>query len=143
MFARASALLALAALAVVPQLGLVQAMVPLPPAGVAMSLPTCSRREDRRPLVPLGASTGMWTSSSFSSALAFQIPGDSIAETTILGGVLNFLSIYNLIITARVLLSWVPQLQGVALLEPVYVLTDPYLNAFRRLPLQFGGLDFR
>ena len=40
------------------------------------------------------------------------------------------------------LLSWVPQLQGVALLEPVYVLTDPYLNAFRRLPLQFGGLDF-
>ncbi|CAN0097520.1 unnamed protein product [Ectocarpus fasciculatus] len=33
------------------------------------------------------------------------------------------------------------QLQGVQALEPVYLLTDPYLNAFRRLNLTIGGLD--
>jgi YggT family protein len=49
--------------------------------------------------------------------------------------------LYNYLVTGRVLLSWFPQAQGVALLQPVYTLTDPYLNAFRRLPLQFGGID--
>ncbi|CAM9794555.1 unnamed protein product, partial [Ectocarpus sp. 4 AP-2014] len=33
------------------------------------------------------------------------------------------------------------QLQGVQALQPVYLLTDPYLNAFRRLNLTIGGLD--
>ena len=69
------------------------------------------------------------------------IPGDSIAEETIIGGMLNFLSIYNFTITARVLLSWFPQAQGMSALRPLYSITDPYLNVFRSLPLQFGGLD--
>lgn len=34
------------------------------------------------------------------------IPGDSVAEMVTLGGFINFLGIYNTIITARILLSW-------------------------------------
>ncbi|CAN0097274.1 unnamed protein product [Scytosiphon promiscuus] len=73
--------------------------------------------------------------------MAAAIPGDSFAGEVVVGGLLNFLSIYNILITGRVLLSWVPQLQGVQALQPVYLLTDPYLNAFRRLNLTIGGLD--
>ncbi|CAM9649631.1 unnamed protein product [Ascophyllum nodosum] len=75
------------------------------------------------------------------SGCAATLPGDSIAGEVVVGGLLNFLNIYNILITGRVLLSWVPQLQGVAALQPVYLLTDPYLNVFRRLNLTFGGLD--
>lgn len=57
------------------------------------------------------------------------------------GGFSNFLSIYNVIITARILLSWFPQAQGVGLLQPVYAITDPYLNLFRGLIPPIFGLD--
>ncbi|CAM9653834.1 unnamed protein product [Pylaiella littoralis] len=73
--------------------------------------------------------------------MAAALPGDSFTGEVVVGGLLNFLSIYNILITGRVLLSWVPQLQGVQALQPVYLLTDPYLNAFRRLNLTIGGLD--
>eukprot|EP00611_Tribonema_gayanum_P002955 TRINITY_DN1227_c0_g1_i3.p2 TRINITY_DN1227_c0_g1~~TRINITY_DN1227_c0_g1_i3.p2 ORF type:complete len:159 (-),score=59.96 TRINITY_DN1227_c0_g1_i3:715-1191(-) len=73
---------------------------------------------------------------------AAVIPGDSLVEETVIGGTINFLSLYNFVITARVLLSWFPQAQGMSFLRPVYTVTDPYLNTFRRLPLQFGGIDF-
>lgn len=49
---------------------------------------------------------------------------------------------YNFIITARILLSWFPQAQGVAALQPVYAVTDPYLNLFRGLIPPLFGLDF-
>ena len=49
---------------------------------------------------------------------------------------------YNLIITARILLSWFPQAQGVAALEPVYAITDPFLNLFRGVIPPIFGLDF-
>ena len=39
-------------------------------------------------------------------------------------------------------MSWVPQAQGVALLQPVFAITDPYLNLFRGVLPTFGGLDF-
>jgi len=39
------------------------------------------------------------------------IPGYSVGEQVIIGGMLNFLQLYNFIITARVLLSWFPQAQ--------------------------------
>lgn len=61
------------------------------------------------------------------------IPGYGVAEQVFVGGFQNFLSIYNLVITARILLSWFPQAQGVAVLQPVYAITDPYLNLFRGL----------
>lgn len=41
--------------------------------------------------------------------MAAALPGDSFTSEVVVGGVLNFLSIYNLLITGRVLLSWVPQ----------------------------------
>jgi len=63
--------------------------------------------------------------------LAMAIPGNGIAEQVVVGGFGNFLAIYNTVITARILLSWFPQAAGVAALQPVYQITDPYLNLFR------------
>lgn len=73
--------------------------------------------------------------------LAMAIPGYGIAEQVFVGGFANFLEIYNLIITARILLSWFPQAQGVAALQPVYAVTDPYLNLFRGIIPPIFGLD--
>ena len=69
------------------------------------------------------------------------IPGYGVAEQVLVGGFQNFLGIYNTVITARILLSWFPQAQGVALLQPVYAITDPYLNLFRGLIPPVFGLD--
>lgn len=72
---------------------------------------------------------------------AMAIPGYGVAEQVFVGGFQNFLSIYNLVITARILLSWFPQAQGVAALQPVYAITDPYLNLFRGVIPPLFGLD--
>lgn len=64
---------------------------------------------------------------------AMAIPGYGVAEQVFVGGFQTFLSIYNLVITGRILLSWFPQAQGVAILQPVFAITDPYLNLFRGL----------
>ncbi|GAX26915.1 YggT family protein [Fistulifera solaris] len=77
-----------------------------------------------------------------SAVTAMAIPGNGIAEQVFVGGFSNFLSIYNLIITARILLSWFPQAQGVAALQPVYAITDPFLNLFRGVVPPIFGLDF-
>lgn len=73
--------------------------------------------------------------------LAMAIPGYGIAEQVFVGGFANFLQIYNYIITARILLSWFPQAQGVAALQPVFAITDPYLNLFRGIIPPIFGLD--
>ena len=70
------------------------------------------------------------------------IPGDSAAEFVVISGTLNFLALYNALITARILLSWFPQAQGQPLLQPLFVVTDPFLNLFRGLGLNFGGRAF-
>jgi len=57
------------------------------------------------------------------------------------GGGLNFLSLYQGILTFRILLSWVPQAQGVSLLQPVFTVADVYLNLFRGVIPPIGGLD--
>ena len=69
------------------------------------------------------------------------IPGNGVLEQVFVGGFANFLQAYNFIITARILLSWVPQAQGVAALQPVYAITDPFLNIFRGVIPPIGGLD--
>jgi len=74
--------------------------------------------------------------------LAVAIPGNGLAEQVFVGGFGNFLQVYNLVITARILLSWFPQAQGVAVLQPVFAITDPYLNLFRGILPSLGGLDF-
>ena len=73
--------------------------------------------------------------------LAMAIPGYGVAEQVFVGGFSTFLSIYNTVITARILLTWFPQAQGVALLQPVYAITDPYLNLFRGIIPPIFGLD--
>jgi YggT family protein len=72
---------------------------------------------------------------------AMAIPGYGVAEQVFVGGFMQFLSIYNIVITARVLLSWFPQAQSIGLLQPVFQITDPYLNLFRGLIPPIFGLD--
>ena len=72
---------------------------------------------------------------------AMAIPGYGVAEQVFVGGFGNFLSIYNLLITARILLSWFPQAQGVGALQPLYGITDPFLNLFRGVIPPIMGLD--
>jgi len=72
---------------------------------------------------------------------AMAIPGYGVAEQVFVGGFANFLSIFNIVITARVLLSWFPAAQGIAILQPVFQITDPYLNLFRGLIPPIFGLD--
>merc|ERR1712232_411031 len=69
------------------------------------------------------------------------IPGYGLTEQIFVGGFQNFLAIYNIIITGRILLSWIPQAQGVGFLQPIYGITDPYLNIFRGIIPAIGGLD--
>lgn len=75
------------------------------------------------------------------NAAAMAIPGYGLTEQIFVGGFMNFLSIYNIVITARVLLSWFPQAQGIGILQPVFQITDPYLNLFRGLIPPIFGLD--
>merc|ERR1712160_205822 len=64
-----------------------------------------------------------------------------LAEQVVVGGFGNFLAIYNTVITGRILLSWFPQAAEVAVLQPVYQITDPYLNLFRGIIPPIFGLD--
>ena len=72
---------------------------------------------------------------------AVAIPGYGVAEQVFVGGFQNFLSIYNIVITGRILLSWFPQAQSVGFLQPVFQITDPYLNLFRNIIPPIFGLD--
>uniref|UniRef100_A0A0G4GP35 YGGT family protein n=1 Tax=Chromera velia CCMP2878 TaxID=1169474 RepID=A0A0G4GP35_9ALVE len=62
--------------------------------------------------------------------------------------IVNFLDIYNGVITARILLSWVPPnllAQAPFLRLPIQVisrLSDVYLNVFRGIIPPFGAIDF-
>ena len=76
-----------------------------------------------------------------SNGAAVAIPGYGVAEQVFVGGFMNFLSIYNLVITGRILLSWFPQAQGIGFLQPVFQITDPYLNLFRGIIPPIFGLD--
>lgn len=73
--------------------------------------------------------------------LAMAIPGYGVAEQVIVGGFGNFLQVYNFVITGRVLLSWFPQAQSIGILQPVFAITDPYLNLFRGIIPPIFGLD--
>jgi len=81
------------------------------------------------------------TAMGASSKQAMAIPGYGIAEQVVVGGFANFLQLYNLLITGRILLSWIPQAQGFGPLQPLYGITDPYLNLFRNLIPAIGGID--
>jgi uncharacterized protein YggT (Ycf19 family) len=105
------------------------------------TLGTTKERHDLRWALKQQKSLASFKNSNYAQA-AMAIPGYGLAEQVFVGGFMNFLSIYNLIITARILLSWFPQAQGIALLQPVYAITDPYLNLFRGIVPPLFGLDF-
>ena len=73
--------------------------------------------------------------------LALVLPPDSLAEVSVVDGGRNFLSLYQGVITIRILLSWFPQAQGIALLRPIFTASDVYLNLFRGVIPPIGGLD--
>eukprot|EP00322_Chrysochromulina_rotalis_P025835 CAMPEP_0115833178 /NCGR_PEP_ID=MMETSP0287-20121206/3038_1 /TAXON_ID=412157 /ORGANISM="Chrysochromulina rotalis, Strain UIO044" /LENGTH=160 /DNA_ID=CAMNT_0003286583 /DNA_START=17 /DNA_END=499 /DNA_ORIENTATION=+ len=74
-------------------------------------------------------------------AMALVLPPDSLSEVIVVEGGLNFLSLYQGIITIRILLSWFPQAQGIALLQPIFTASDVYLNLFRGVVPPIGGID--
>lgn len=59
---------------------------------------------------------------------------------------LNFLmfaiNLYSGVLVIYALLSWVPQLYNNAFGRFIVGLSEPFLNLFRRLPLQIGMIDF-
>lgn len=55
---------------------------------------------------------------------------------------LKVIDIYSFIILAYAFLSWVPDLYDTSIGRMITSLVDPILRPFRRLRLQFFGLDF-
>ncbi len=56
--------------------------------------------------------------------------------------VLNYLlQFYEIVLVFRIVLSWIPHNAKHPLVDFVYKITDPYLDLFRSLPLNFNGLD--
>ncbi|MDD4527015.1 MAG: YggT family protein [Candidatus Margulisbacteria bacterium] len=49
---------------------------------------------------------------------------------------------YKIILVIRIVLTWMPHNRNHFIIEKIYNLTDPYLNIFRSLNINFGGIDF-
>merc|ERR1719162_2235292 len=73
--------------------------------------------------------------------MAMILPADKVPLMVVEEGAVNFLSLYGGVLTLRILLSWFPQPQGVALLKPIFTVSDVYLNLFRGVIPSIGGLD--
>lgn len=54
----------------------------------------------------------------------------------------NIIQIYSIILVIYALLSWFPGAPESALGQMVHRLVEPFLSLFKKLPLQFEGLDF-
>ena len=54
----------------------------------------------------------------------------------------NIIQIYSIILIIYALLSWFPGATESALGQMVHRLVEPFLSLFKKLPLQFAGLDF-
>ena len=134
---------------------------------LALLAPTSAFFADRRePKMAMVTPIRKPSSKVMAAPLAMVIPGDSLAEVIIVDGGLNFLSIYQGLITLRILLSWCdltshesiradaratlnplarrfPQAQSVAVLAPLFTVSDVYLNLFRGVVPPIGGIDIR
>lgn len=53
-----------------------------------------------------------------------------------------FFQVYTLMLFARIICSWLPQLNQYRLMQFVSYYTDPYLNFFRRFIPPLGMIDF-
>merc|ERR1719162_2083756 len=60
--------------------------------------------------------------------MAMILPADNVPLMVVEEGAVNFLSLYGGVLTLRILLSWFPQAQGVALLKPIFTVSDVYLK---------------
>lgn len=49
--------------------------------------------------------------------------------------------IYTLMLFARIISSWIPELQGTKFMQFIAFYTDPYLNFFRRFIPPLGMID--
>ena len=54
----------------------------------------------------------------------------------------NIIQLYSIILVIYALLSWFPGAPESALGQMVHRLVEPFLSLFKKLPLQFAGLDF-
>jgi len=54
---------------------------------------------------------------------------------------LQGLALYQGVITLRILLSWFPQAMSIGFLQPIFYISDAYLNLFRGIIPPIGGLD--
>lgn len=66
---------------------------------------------------------------------AALIPGDSVVETVVTTGFLNFLNLYNSVLVVRLVLTWFPSVPE-TITAPLSTITDPYLNLFRYVALE-------
>ena len=73
--------------------------------------------------------------------MAVVLDPNSLAEVVVVEGGLNFLNLYQGVITIRILLSWFPQAQSVGILQPLFQASDVYLNLFRGVVPPIGGID--
>ena len=73
--------------------------------------------------------------------MAMILPADNFPLMVAEEGAVNFLSLYGGVLTLRILLSWFPQAQSVALLKPIFTVSDVYLNLFRGVIPSIAGLD--
>lgn len=53
-----------------------------------------------------------------------------------------FFQVFMLMLFARILSSWLPELQGYRIVQFISFYTDPYLNFFRRFIPPLGMIDF-
>jgi YggT family protein len=55
--------------------------------------------------------------------------------------IIRIIDLYSWLLVISALLSWVPEARNTKVYDFITKLTDPFLDIFRRLPLQFAGLD--
>ncbi|GCF93961.1 hypothetical protein NRIC_18520 [Enterococcus florum] len=61
---------------------------------------------------------------------------------TLLNAFNRFVNLYTVLLIVYALLSWFPGAYQSGLGKLLSRICEPFLNLFRRLPLQFGGIDF-
>ena len=53
-----------------------------------------------------------------------------------------FFRIYEILLIIKIILTWIPHNYYHPLVRLLNSITEPYLNLFRQLPVQYGGMDF-
>lgn len=53
-----------------------------------------------------------------------------------------FFQVLQILIFIHIFMSWLAPRSGGQMVASIHAITQPILGAFRRLPLQFNGIDF-